>query len=148
MSHCLKRLGLTSLIAVAVMGVAAGSALALTIMGTDGHDRIVGSRGADTIDAKGGPDRVLARAGDDAITLGDGFDRARAGRGNDSVDGGAGPDVINAGPVRHATDTEYGPEHTCWVVFADQRSAIVVYDDEPDCQVSTGNYVGRFTYDA
>src|SRR5215216_7670498 len=53
-SHCLKRLWVTPVIAA----TAAGTAVALTIGGTSGPDRIIGSRGADTIDAKGGADVV------------------------------------------------------------------------------------------
>ena len=63
MSHCFKRLWTAPLLAAAMSLVAAGSALALVITGTDGHDRIVGSRGADTIDAKGGPGRRLRARG-------------------------------------------------------------------------------------
>jgi hypothetical protein len=52
--HCLKRFSLAPVIAIAIVALGAGTAMALTITGTDGHDRIVGSRQADTIDAKGG----------------------------------------------------------------------------------------------
>src|SRR5215218_9395179 len=71
-SHCLKRLWVTPVIAVAITVATAGTAVALAITGTDGHDRITGSRAADTIDAKGGPDVVRALAGDDTIALGEG----------------------------------------------------------------------------
>src|SRR3954465_353965 len=72
-SHCLKRLCVTPVIAVAIALVAAGSAVALGITGTDGPDRIVGRRGDDTIDAKAGADVVRAFAGRDTIDLGAGF---------------------------------------------------------------------------
>lgn len=43
---------------------------------------------------------------------------------------------------KRAIDTAYGAK--CWVAFESENSAIVYYDDEPDCQVSTGNRPGRF----
>src|SRR3954447_23888445 len=59
-SHCLKRLWMGPVIAAAITVATAGTAVALLISGTDGPDRIIGSRAADTIDAKGGADAVRA----------------------------------------------------------------------------------------
>lgn len=96
-SHYLKRLWAAPVIAGAITVAAAGTALALDITGTEGHDRIVGSRGVDTINALGGPDRVFARAGDDVVSLGDGSDFVRGGRGNDALDLGEGSDRAHGG---------------------------------------------------
>jgi hypothetical protein len=41
-----------------------------------------------------------------------------------------------------AIDTDYG--HRCTVITETSGGAVVVYDDEPDCVVSTGNRPGRF----
>ena len=46
------------------------------------------------------------------------------------------------GDPRRAVDTAYGD--LCWVAYETAKSAIVVYDDEPDVQVSTGNHPRRF----
>ena len=62
MSHYRKRLLAAPVIAGAITLAAAGTAVALDITGTDGPDRIIGSRGADTIHALGRPrPRVRAR---------------------------------------------------------------------------------------
>jgi undecaprenyl-diphosphatase len=83
---------------VALVALMSATALALTITGTPGNDRMVGSRDADTINGMGGNDRVFALAGDDAITMGAGRDRVFAGQGNDAVDSGFGNDVVVGGP--------------------------------------------------
>lgn len=46
------------------------------------------------------------------------------------------------GEPRRALDTAYGD--VCWVAIESPAYAVVVYDDEPDTQVSTGNHRGRF----
>ena len=85
MPHYLKRLSAAPLIAGAIPVAAAGTAMALDITGTDGPDRIIGSRGVDTIAALGGPDRVFALAGNDIIASETGRLR-RAGLGDDQVE--------------------------------------------------------------
>ena len=46
------------------------------------------------------------------------------------------------GEPRRALDTAYGD--LCWIAYEDEDCATVVYDDEPDTQVATGNHSGRF----
>ena len=53
-SHYRKRMLAAPVIAGAITLAAAASAVALTIIGTEGPDRIIGSRGVDTITALGG----------------------------------------------------------------------------------------------
>jgi hypothetical protein len=43
-----------------------------------------------------------------------------------------------------AIDTHYPPQPRCTVISEQERSASVVYDDEPDCVVHTCNFPGRF----
>lgn len=45
---------------------------------------------------------------------------------------------------RRAKDTEQAAG--CWIAFESDESAVVVYDDEPDVSVQTGNHKGRFIY--
>ena len=94
-------------IAGAIVLAAAGTAVALEITGTDGPDRIIGSRAADTIAALGGPDRIFALAGNDTIDAGPGDDRVIAGGGDDSVDAGPGFDRVRG---RAGNDTVSGGE--------------------------------------
>lgn len=44
---------------------------------------------------------------------------------------------------RRALDTTYDSD-PCWVLFEESDNAIVVYDDSPKTNVSTGNHPGRF----
>lgn len=45
---------------------------------------------------------------------------------------------------KRAIDNEYGDP--CWVGYEWPDSALVIYDDEADAVVATGNHPGRFTY--
>jgi hypothetical protein len=46
--------------------------------------------------------------------------------------------------IRRALDTS-NKNAPCWIAAEDATCAIVVYEDEPDAVVSTGNHEGRFT---
>lgn len=97
MRHCANRLslGLTG----ALLGVAlfASTALALTITGTPGNDRIKGSAQDDTINALAGDDRVIGRTGNDVIDGDAGADRLFGNAGDDELLGHAGPDRLRGG---------------------------------------------------
>jgi putative glucoamylase/uncharacterized protein DUF3131/hemolysin type calcium-binding protein len=78
-----------------------------TITGTNGSDRLRGTRhddvicgrgGNDVIDARDGDDTVFGDAGDDRIDGGDGDDTLYGGDGDDRADGGRGFDVVSLGP--------------------------------------------------
>ena len=60
MPHYRKRLLAAPVVVGGMTLAAAGTAVALDITGTDGRDRIIGSRGVDTISALAGPDRSPA----------------------------------------------------------------------------------------
>jgi hypothetical protein len=86
-----------------------------TIVGTEGDDRIVGTKRHDVICALGGDDKIVGKAGHDVIDTGDGDDRASGGKkgdvllglagydrlkggiGADKVGGGSGKDVLSGG---------------------------------------------------
>jgi Ca2+-binding RTX toxin-like protein len=63
-------------------------------VGTNGSDRILGSRHRDTICARAGFDVVRAGAGNDWIDAGPGYDTITGGRGRDMVLGGGERDTI------------------------------------------------------
>jgi uncharacterized repeat protein (TIGR01451 family) len=67
---------------------------AVTILGTDGPDTLVGTFANDVIRADDGDDLIYGFAGGDIICAGTGTDKIRAGRGNDEVLGGRGSDFI------------------------------------------------------
>ncbi len=75
-----------------------GVALAATIEGTNGNDRIVGSDGRDQIAGKGGHDTIYGLRARDSLSGGSGNDTIYAGPVNeaaqDAVAGGYGDDVI------------------------------------------------------
>jgi Ca2+-binding RTX toxin-like protein len=75
-----------------------------TITGTDGNDRIKGTRGNDVIcagagddkvDGGGGDDVIFGDAGDDRLSGGEGDDTLYGDAGNDRLDGGRGFDVLS-----------------------------------------------------
>src|SRR5262249_59927035 len=76
-----------------------------TIVGTNGRDRLTGTRHADVIVALGGNDTVKGGAGDDVICAGDGNDHVSGGAGNDKIYGQNGRDTLTRG---HGDDTASG----------------------------------------
>jgi uncharacterized delta-60 repeat protein len=69
-----------------------------TIVGSDGADRLKGTRRADVIVALAGNDRIKAGAGKDTVCAGAGKDRVAGGPGKDRVVGGPGNDRLDGGP--------------------------------------------------
>ena len=65
-----------------------------TIVGSNGADRLKGTRRADVIVALAGNDRIKAGAGKDTVCAGAGKDRVVGGPGNDRLDGGPGNDRL------------------------------------------------------
>lgn len=70
----------------------AGSAYALTIIGTDGHDVIYGTDNDDNIYAKGGDDEAYAHGGGDYVEGGTGADYVAGQDNRDEIHGQAGFD--------------------------------------------------------
>ena len=92
-----------------VMGVEEFSAepRPCTITGTEGADRLRGTRGDDVIcglggddviDGRDGDDALMGDAGDDVIDGGDDDDTLYGGEGDDELDGERGRDVLSGGP--------------------------------------------------
>ena len=86
--------GVTSAAPGRAAGTCRGSAV--TILGTEGADRIEGTGGPDVIDGLGGDDVISGRGGDDTICGDSGRDRIDGGAGDDTCDGGAGDDAATA----------------------------------------------------
>lgn len=63
-----------------------------TIVGTDGHDELHGTSGADVIVGRGGADDIEGRGGNDFICGNDGNDDLEGDAGNDHLYGGRGYD--------------------------------------------------------
>src|SRR3954454_3313096 len=82
--------------AIAVVG-GTGTALAATITGGPGSERLRGTNVADIIDGNGGNDHIFGRGGDDKLTGGPGNDRIFGGAGNDAIAGVQGNDWLNGG---------------------------------------------------
>jgi Ca2+-binding RTX toxin-like protein len=90
------------IIFLTVMGVTlllvSGVALAATIRGTSGSDRLVGSNSADTMRGYAGADTMSGRYGKDKMYGGSGNDVMRGGHHPDRMFAGSGRDTLNAGP--------------------------------------------------
>ena len=98
--------------------VASGVALAITKIGTDGHDNLKGTNGSDTLVGMGGNDRIKGRGGADVIVGGRGneyewgmfggrgADDMSGGPGRDYVFGASGPDVLKGGPGNDWVDAQ------------------------------------------
>jgi Ca2+-binding RTX toxin-like protein len=104
---CKRRVPVHLVATLATAGAFTATAVAATVDGDDGPNRLKGSPEADVIQAFGGDDRVRAFAGDDRVLLGDGDDRAFAGPGDDDTEGGPGDDRIRG---RAGNDTNDGGE--------------------------------------
>ena len=83
-------------VAVALLAVP-GTALAASLTGTSGPDRLIGTADADTIDGLAGPDILDGRGGADTIDGGLGPDLIYGGADGDTVNGGPGDDRIRGG---------------------------------------------------
>ncbi len=68
-----------------------------TIVGTDGKDKLRGTRGNDVIAAGGGKDKVKGKAGNDRICGEGGKDKLSGGSGKDVLDGGSSRDKCSGG---------------------------------------------------
>jgi len=88
--------------------------------GTDGADRLVGTRegdlivggaGDDVVHAGGGQNIVYGEWGDDTILAGSYVDTVYGGSGNDVIRTGAGEDFIFPGPGRDVVAAGRGPDH-------------------------------------
>jgi Ca2+-binding RTX toxin-like protein len=73
-----------------------GRLLRCTIVGTNGPDRLVGTRRRDVICGLGGADVLVGRVGDDLVVGGPGADYLLPGTGRDRVVGGPGNDFVVA----------------------------------------------------
>ena len=69
----------------AALALLPATALAATIIGGPGNERLRGTNVADTIDGNGGNDRIFGRGGDDRLIGGLGNDRVFGSRGNDTI---------------------------------------------------------------
>jgi hypothetical protein len=99
----------------AVLAVAGGVALAATIDGTKGDDRLIGTLKADQIDGKGGQDLIRGRLGADTLNSGAGDDTVYAGPRDESavdeVSAGKGDDwirVLNRPAAKDVVDCGSG----------------------------------------
>lgn len=103
-----RGLGLIALVAMTLTMLAAGVALAATINGTTGDDRLSGTAAADTINGFAGNDDIFGLDGADTVQGGPGQDYLSGGIGNDEVFGGQGPDEVYglAGNDRLSGETE------------------------------------------
>jgi Ca2+-binding RTX toxin-like protein len=81
----------------AALALVPATAVAATIDGGPGNERLRGTNAADTINGNAGNDRIFGRAGDDGLRGGPGNDRVFGGDGNDTVNGDAGNDRIAGG---------------------------------------------------
>jgi Ca2+-binding RTX toxin-like protein len=70
---------------------------AATILGTEGHDHLRGTKDDDVILGLGGNDEIEGRSGHDILVGGNGNDEIKAGKGGSIIDGGAGRDEIEGG---------------------------------------------------
>jgi hypothetical protein len=78
-----------------------------TISGTNGPDKLKGTKGADVIFAgdgndringRGGADRICGGSGKDKLSGGGGDDRLAGNKGKDHLSGGKGDDALGGGP--------------------------------------------------
>ena len=86
-----------ALTATTALALLPASALAATIQGGPGNERLLGTQAPDAIDANAGNDRVFGLAGSDELAGGLGNDRVFGHRGEDTITGAQGNDWLNGG---------------------------------------------------
>jgi uncharacterized delta-60 repeat protein len=69
-----------------------------TVVGTNGKNKLKGTKRADVIVALGGNDTISSLGGNDVVCGGNGNDKISTGSGNDKVSGGNGKDKESGGP--------------------------------------------------
>jgi Ca2+-binding RTX toxin-like protein len=98
-----------------------GTALAATMVGGDGNDKIQGGAGADYIRGNGGGDSLWGGAGDDLLFGDGGIDSISGQGGRDWLEGGDGADVMRGYGGRDklfgggGNDRMYGGESDDWL---------------------------------
>ncbi len=97
----------TMLLGVMLLG---GVALAKTITGTNGPDRLIGTSKKDRITGLGGADYLAGKQKADELKAGRGRDEVRAGNGRDSVAGGGGRDEVYGGGGNDTINAQDGYE--------------------------------------
>jgi len=90
----MRRTSILMVMVAAAMLLASGVALAATFRGTDGDDKIIGTKESDQIFGLGGKDVLEGRGGGDVI---------HGGPGNDTGSGDSGNDTIHLGPGNDGT---------------------------------------------
>lgn len=79
-----------------MLAITAGTALAVTKIGTNGPNRLVGTAQNDTLRGLGGNDVLIGKGDNDRLFGGAGRDRLIGGADSDLLVGGPGNDFINA----------------------------------------------------
>jgi Ca2+-binding RTX toxin-like protein len=94
-----------AIVALCAVAVAGSAALAASLQGTSGPDRLKGTEAGDRIAGKGGPDTLIGRGGRDRLRGGAGGDQLRGGDERDKLKGGRGSDLLDGG---EGTDKLFG----------------------------------------
>lgn len=88
---------LTGFTALLLCLFVAAPGAALELIGTDGHDKLVGTNKRDRLSGKDGDDWLYGKRGNDELFGDDGFDWLFGGRGRDKLYGGSGEDWLEGG---------------------------------------------------
>jgi Ca2+-binding RTX toxin-like protein len=116
--------------ALGVLLLGGGVALADTIDGTSGPDDLVGTDKEDVIHASGGQDYISGLAGPDVLYAGAGNDTVVGRDGNDRIYGNAGSDELFGNRNNDTIDSAGDQERD--VVKCGQGAADTAYVDEED----------------
>lgn len=132
-------------IAGATTAVFLASAAALTIQGTEGRDRLVGSAFADIIEGLGGADRIDGLAGADVLDGGDGPDVLLGGSGDDrlAAELDAARDTVRCGPGADVVTAELADtvDADCETVTRQlSRDAFGSYEGQHETQVEPDSF--------
>ena len=84
-AHWRSRIRRARRLALVVLALGASPALAVTAMGTEGPDKLVGSAGDDSLYGRAGNDTLLGEGGDDALDGGPGADVLVGGQGTEDA---------------------------------------------------------------
>ncbi len=91
----MRRALLVLAVMASALAVASGLALADTISGDGGNNRLVGTNGTDNISGAGGNDDIYGKNGEDRLFGDSGNDQVYGGGSNDRLQGGLGRDYLS-----------------------------------------------------
>lgn len=139
----MKKAVLLAALVMALSAMLGSAAYAKMLTGTNGPDRIVGTKEMDSLYGLGGADRLFGMEQPDQLYGGGGNDQVHGNRGGDYIEGGEGLDIL-LGELGNDNIVASDGRHdyvNCGVGNYD-RASVDKSDTVVDCEFVNGKHVG------